>query len=51
MASSLPVMLTRKVTWKHHRLSEEIDMNENLFEAVLMVALVVITLLFLKFAS
>jgi hypothetical protein len=32
------------------RLVEEIEMSENLFEAVLMIALVVITLLFLKFA-
>jgi hypothetical protein len=28
-----------------------IEMNENLFEAVLMIALVVITMLFLNFAS
>ena len=32
-------------------LSEESKMSDNLFEAVLMVALLVITLLFLKFAS
>jgi hypothetical protein len=44
-------MLTRTITRKHRRDVSRIDMNENLFEAVLMVALVVITLLFLKFAS